>query len=55
MNLKNFFYVFQASKVPRQPLKGKHLEKCEKNSKSLHLTVHPSVDEPAAEGGGGGG
>jgi len=31
----NFFYVFQASKVPRQPF----LEKCEKNSKSLHLTV----------------
>jgi len=34
---KFFFYVFQASKVPRQPLKGRHLEKCEKNSKSLHL------------------
>ena len=40
VNLKFFFYVIQASKVPRQPLKGQHLEKCEKNSKSLHLNPY---------------
>ncbi len=43
VNLKIFFYVFQASNIPRQPLKGQHLEKCEKNSKSLHLSVYQSL------------
>ncbi len=45
VNLKIFFYVFQASKVPRQPLKGSHLEKCEKNSKSLHLNAQSIFKE----------
>ncbi len=48
---KFFFYVFQASKVPRQPLKGQHLEKCEKNSKSLHLTVQCTHSQNSSSDG----
>ncbi len=33
VNPKKFFYVLQASKVPRRTLKEQHLEKCEKKFK----------------------